>query len=190
MRTRGLFIAGFLGVLCCPPAAAHAQTPDSQLPPGEGREVVATLCTACHALQPILMKRDGPDGWRATVENMTMRGSTLFLPGEPELAVKYLTRNFGPAAGRMETGLLPPGAMLAPASARSSKEIVLPEGAGKALVAQRCGGMCHDLGRVVSSKRTKEQWERIARNMSQRASLDSPQEIQTITSYLTEHVGK
>jgi cytochrome c5 len=191
MTGRGLVIAG-VALLCWAPGVARAQAQEVQLPPGEGREVVATLCTACHTLQQIQMKRDGADGWRVTVDNMVMRGSTLFRPGEPELAVQYLARNFGPAspAGRMETGVLPPGAVVSPGNAKTSKEVSLPEGTGKVLVEQRCGVMCHDLGRVVSTRRTGDEWERTARNMSERVRLTNAQEMQTIVSYLTSHFGK
>jgi cytochrome c5 len=192
MRRGVPLVAGILALLFATPEAARGQAPDTQLPPGEGREVVATLCTACHTLQQIQMKRDGLDGWRVTVDNMVMRGSTLFRPGEPELATQYLARNFGPASasGRMETGLLPPGAVVSPGTVKTSKEVALPEGAGKAIVEQRCGVMCHDLGRVVSTRRTSDEWDRIARNMSERVRMAAPQEMQTIVSYLTSHFGK
>ena len=186
-----LFAAGVLGLLLCSPAVViRAQTSEPQLPPGEGREVVATLCAACHTLQVVVTKRDGPAGWSATVDNMVMRGSTLFRPGEPELATRYLTRNFGPAAGRMETGRLPPRTVVGQNITATSKEIVLPDGAGKTLVEQRCGVMCHDLGRVVSTRRRKDDWERIARTMHERAQLGGPKEIQEITSYLVTHFGQ
>lgn len=190
MSTRGLFAAGVFGLLLCSPAVARAQASEPQLPPGEGREVVATLCAACHTLQPVVTKRDGPDGWSATVDNMVMRGSTLFRPGEPELAKLYLTRNFGPGAGRMETGRLPPRTVVGQSITATSKEIALPEGPGKALVEQRCGVMCHDLGRVVSTRRRKDDWARIARGMNERAQLGGPKEIEAITLYLVTHFGQ
>ena len=180
-------LVGLLAALICLPAIVRAQTVASPLPPGEGREAAATLCITCHTLQPILMKRDGPEGWKATVDNMVMRGSSLFLPGEPELVTAYLARSFGPSAGRMETGLLPPGVQ---GTAKTSKEIVLPDGPGKVLVEQRCGIMCHDLGRVVSANRTRDEWGVIAKNMSARALMRNDQEIQAIVSYHTDRFGR
>jgi cytochrome c5 len=179
-----------IGLLMCLSSAVHAQTADTQLPDGEGKPLVSTLCTACHTLDPILMKRDGPVGWRATVDNMVMRGSSLFLPGEPDIITQYLARSFGPGPSRMQTGVLPPGAVVSQGGATTSKDVVLPAGAGKELVEQRCGAMCHDLGRVVSARRTRDEWARIVRNMSERGLLGGPEQIQTIVSYLTGQFGR
>ena len=159
------------------PGTLRAQAPAPQLPPGKGSELTATLCSACHTLQPILMKRDGPAGWRTTVDNMTMRGLRLFRPGEPELIVEYLSQHFGPGSNPMRTEQLPPGTSVA-----------LPAGEGKDLVEMHCTG-CHDLGRVVSVRRTKADWERVTRNMVDRGSKASADQVQRIVAYLAGQFG-
>src|SRR5262249_58840057 len=54
----------------------HAQTA-SALPPGEGRDLVATACSQCHTLNVIMAGRDGPVGWKKHVYNMVLRGPQL-----------------------------------------------------------------------------------------------------------------
>jgi len=54
----------------------RAQTA-SALPPGEGRELVATACSQCHTLNVIMAGRDGPVGWKKHVYNMVLRGAQL-----------------------------------------------------------------------------------------------------------------
>ena len=158
-----------------------------QLPPGDGRDLVATACTQCHALRPIVLKRDGVGGWRATVEEMVIRGAQL-LPEEAETVVRYLAANFGPGLNPMQTGTLPPGSAVSSPGAPASG-VSLPAGPGKEAVEARCA-LCHDLGRVVGSRRTREEWERITRNMIERGPQAPPDQVQAIVSYLAAQFGK
>ena len=162
----------------------QAATP---LPSGDGRDLVATACTQCHALRPIATKRDGVGGWRATVEEMVIRGAQLF-PEEAETVIRYLAANFGPGLNPMQTGVLPPGSAVSSPGAPASS-VSLPAGSGKEAVEARCA-ICHDLGRVVGSRRTREEWERITRNMIERGPQAPPDQVQTIISYLTAQFGK
>jgi hypothetical protein len=50
--------------------------------------------------------------------------------------------------------------------------------------------MCHDLERVVSSTRSKADWQSITSNMIQRGLKASPDEIETMIAYLSTHFGK
>src|SRR5262249_57176803 len=54
----------------------HAQTA-SALPPGEGRDLVATACSQCHSLNVIMAGRDGPVRWKEPVSNMVVPGARL-----------------------------------------------------------------------------------------------------------------
>jgi len=76
----------------------RAQTA-SALPPGEGRELVATACSQCHTLNVIMAGRDGPVGWKKHVYNMVLRGAQL-TPREADTVIQYLITNFGPGAPR------------------------------------------------------------------------------------------
>lgn len=177
-------LAWLAGVLVCVPGLVHAQGRAPELPPGEGREVVQKVCTACHSLVPIMMKRDGENGWKHTVGRMVLQRQAQLLPDEFETVVRYLSTRLGPGTGQMQTGVLPPGAF--GSGGTSAKEVRLPDGPGKELVETRCA-LCHDLGRVVSVPRKKHEWEQMTRNMIGRGPQASPAQIQTIIDYLTTH---
>jgi mono/diheme cytochrome c family protein len=142
------------------------------LPPGDGRDLTAAVCAGCHSLRPVLMLRDGPAGWKETVQEMVKRGAPL-LPQEAETVAQYLAKNLGPAAGPMPSGTA----------------VSLPAGAGRELVESRCA-LCHDLGRVAASPRSKVEWEVTVKNMVKRGAVASPEQMQTIISYLTAQFGK
>src|SRR6266852_5404909 len=74
----------------------HAQTAGA-LPPGDGRDLVATACSQCHTLSVIMAGRDGPIGWKKHVYNMVLRGAQL-TPREADTVIQYLTTNYGPGA--------------------------------------------------------------------------------------------
>ena len=149
-------------------AAAQAQTA-SPLPQGEGRELVATACTQCHALTPIVSVREGEAGWRRHVYNMVLRGAPL-RPSEAESVINYLTVHFGPAA-------------------QTIGNVALPNGPGKELVETRCSA-CHDLERVAAVKRNKQDWPALVANMVGRGAVATPDEVQIIAAYLATNFGR
>ena len=152
----------------------HAQTAPT-LPPGEGRDLVASVCTGCHALNTIVQIRDGSAGWRQFVNYMIMKGAQVS-QHDSDTIVQYLTANFGPNS--------PPAAGAPPPVAAS-----LPAGAGKDLVEARCV-TCHDLLRIVASRRPRSDWDGIVANMVNRGATATPDERQTIVSYLAAQLGE
>jgi mono/diheme cytochrome c family protein len=184
--SRTLWLAG---LLICVSSVLRAQGRGPELPPGEGKELAQSVCaTACHDATPLLMKRDGESGWRRNVERMVVQKGAQLFPADLETLLRYLSTRLGPGAGgRMQTGVLPPGAL--GGGAQTANDVQLPEGTGKDVVAARCA-VCHDLGRVVSVRRTKQGWEQMTRNMMGRGSQVSAEQIQTIITYLTTHFGK
>ena len=164
---------------------APAQGRASALPPGEGQELAQNVCTACHDATPILMKRDGENGWRRNVERMVVQKGAQISSADLDTLVRYLSTQLGPGTARMQTaGALPPGAVAG--GATTAAEVQLPAGPGRELVEGRCAS-CHDLGRVVSTPRTKPGWERITRDMIGRGPQASAAQVQTIIDYLTAH---
>ncbi len=151
-------------------APGRAQQIASPLPAGEGRDLVAAVCSQCHYLGTIAKIRDGAAGWRLFVSNMVLRGAQLTGP-EIDTVVNYLALNLGPGAN------LPP-----------AKPTALPDGQGKELVETRCA-LCHDLERVAEVKRHKADWPIIVANMVARGATASPEETQTIADYLTTNFG-
>jgi cytochrome c5 len=186
---RGL--TGFL--LLCAPAFLYGQEggrgPAVQLPAGEGRDVLATACSQCHALSTATLMRDGSAGWKHTIDEMVVKGAQLY-PNEAETLIKYMSENFGPGVNKMRTGILPPGAPVSKTGAAMKVEDVsLPAGPGKELVEGRCS-LCHDLGRVVTARRTKGEWEQITKSMNERGLTATPEQTQMIIAYLTAQFGK
>lgn len=186
MVPRTLWLAG---VLVCVPGLLQAQSRAPELPPGEGREVAQAVCaTACHDAAPLVMKRDGESGWRRNVERMVVQKGAQIFPGDLEILIRYLSTRLGPGTGLMQTtGVLPPGAL--GGGAGTAKDVKLPEGQGKDLVEARCTA-CHDLGRVVTARRTNQEWEQMTRNMMERGPQAGARQTQTIVTYLTTHFGE
>jgi hypothetical protein len=80
---------------------------------------------------------------------------------DSDTIVAYLTTNFGPNS---------------------------PPAAGKDLVEGRCV-TCHDLTRVVASRRQKADWDAIVANMVSRGASATAEERQTIVGYLAAQFG-
>lgn len=145
--------------------AAFAQQP--QLPPGEGRDIVATACTQCHTFQFPTTLREGPAGWRFHVQDMVIRGAQLNA-AEVEILVDYLANNFAPGMN------LPPAI-----------PVNLPEGAGKQLVEQSCIA-CHDLQKVGNERLGRKDWDRVMAHMIELGAPLSPETSKIILGYLQE----
>jgi cytochrome c5 len=164
------------GLLLCASGKLYGQAAPSDLPPGNGRELVAVACSQCHGLKLIVTLRDSRAGWKRHVDEMVLRGTQL-LPEEADTVVQYLAKNFGPSAGPMQGGA-------------GASEISLPKGPGQDLVDSRCT-LCHDLGRITTVRRSKEEWDHTVRDMLGRLPrMPTPEEIQTMTSYLNAQFGK
>jgi competence ComEA-like helix-hairpin-helix protein len=63
------------------------------LPPGEGRDAVATMCVPCHGVLPAIVNRKTTLGWRATVDDMRVKGAKG-TDEQASAAVAYLSANF------------------------------------------------------------------------------------------------
>jgi cytochrome c5 len=150
---------------------AHAQGAQPRpLPPGDGRDLLATACAQCHNLSIVVSMREGSAGWRRHVYNMVTRGAQLTSP-EAEAVIGYLAANFGPSSTSL-----------------TASPVALPAGPGKELVESRCT-VCHDLERVAVAKRQRGDWAALVANMVGRGAVASPDEVTAITSYLMAHFG-
>lgn len=178
-----LFLA-FSGLLY-----GQVRTKDANaLPDGPGKDLMAVACSQCHDLQTFLRLRDGREGWRERVNRMILRGAQL-LPEQADAVVAYLSRNFGPGMSPMQTIALPPKrALVQRTGSGPSETVALPAGDGRDLVQSHCK-TCHDLGRVVSARRTKAEWDVVVKNMIASGSQATPDQIQTMVSYLIANFG-
>jgi len=80
-------------------------------------------------------------------------------------------------------------ALLLAATGQAQDDQDLPNGAGKDVVLRVCT-QCHDLARVKSQKRTKEEWNDTVDKMAVRGARASDEEFETIVTYLTKYFGK
>jgi competence protein ComEA len=64
------------------------------LPPGEGRETLQKVCTACHDIESIPRLRYSRDDWANLVYSMKDMGADATGP-ELEQIIDYLAKNFG-----------------------------------------------------------------------------------------------
>jgi hypothetical protein len=65
----------------------------------------------------------------------------------------------------------------------------LPDGAGKELVMNVCT-TCHELGRITSKKRTKEEWSDTVDKMAKNGAKATDDEFDMIVTYLAKYFGK
>src|SRR5215475_15173358 len=114
VRCTPVLWATALVVIIAVPARAQGA-----LPPGEGRDLMATACSQCHPLNVIRSMREGAEGWKRHVYNMVTRGAQLNAR-EADTVIAYLATNFGPTA-----------------PATSAMPVALPGGPGKDLVETR-----------------------------------------------------
>lgn len=157
------------------PIQAQSQSPANSLPAGNGKDIVAIACTQCHGLKLIVALRDGPVGWKHFVDDMVLRGAQLS-PQEADTVAQYLAKNFGPGTSPMQSGL---------------KTEALPAGDGQKLVESHCA-LCHDLGRITTVGRSKDEWNNTVSNMMARAGTNvaTQGEVSTMASYLASNFGK
>jgi len=78
-------------------------------------------------------------------------------------------------------------ALLLAASVQAQDD--LPDGVGKDLVMNVCT-QCHELARITSKRRTKEEWNDTVDKMAARGAKASDEEFETIVAYLTKNFGK
>lgn len=154
---------------------AQAPGTSPRLPPGDGMELVAEACTQCHALKTIMTLREGPASWKVFVDDMILRGAQLE-PREADAVIQYLSKNFGPGVGPMQTG--------------KGDSQPLPGGPGQNLVQSHCT-LCHDLSRVTTTKRSKEEWDFTVKAMMAKIDgMATPKDMETMSSYLAAQFGK
>jgi len=112
---------------------------DNKLPSGEGSEIAAERCLACHGPEPILQQRLPRDKWVGEVDKMVRWGADVPAESKDKL-VDYLAKNFA------YHPILPP-----------KMPGALPAGDGREVLDQACLS-CHG-GEPISQQRlSRAQW--------------------------------
>lgn len=87
----------WLAVILSPAPLTHAQS----LPEGEGREIVADVCSQCHGLVYITDSRRTAAQWQYIVSMMIALGAPL-QPEEIGPVIQYLVENLGVESGEAD----------------------------------------------------------------------------------------
>jgi quinohemoprotein amine dehydrogenase len=167
MRFHAIGSAACLVVVCVFSAAltaraqqppASPQAPDQPAKPETGipitSKAVIGACGSCHRpddkgqMTRISFQRNTPEGWQDTIKRMVALNGLKLDPAVGREVVKYLSDNLG----------------LAPEEAKSAafeaeRRVVYDQ---DALLADDIKGVCnacHSVGRVISQRRTRSEWE-------------------------------
>jgi quinohemoprotein amine dehydrogenase len=115
-------------------------------------QLVVDRCASCHKkdekgrLTRISYERTTPEGWQQVIKRMIRLNGLTLTPDEARQIVKYLSNNHG----------------LAPEEARpafyEAEKRVIDEKIPDESLRATCI-LCHSLGRVLSQRRSKEEWE-------------------------------
>ena len=148
------------------PVFSHQQSQSAQQdskPPGteekpedEGIPIASALvrqsCSPCHnvdeknRMSRISYRRTTPEGWRETIKRMVRLSKLQIEPGDAREVLKYLSNNLGLAPEEAR-----PGAF------EVEKRMIDYKYTDKD-TEQTCI-KCHSMGRIITQRRTKQEWE-------------------------------
>jgi virginiamycin B lyase len=94
-KTENPWIAAAAMAVACAATAVVYPALAQDLPDGNGKEIVQTICTSCHDLEPITSSGFSKDDWDLVVKNMIMMGASLKAE-QAVLVTNYLATNFPP----------------------------------------------------------------------------------------------
>ena len=149
---------------------AGAQDPPA-LPDGEGKALVAMVCTQCHGIRPLFVYNGDDQKWEILVHEMVAFGAQV-TPQERDAMMKYLKATFstGRAAAERNAGQL-------------------PSGKGLGVLQASCGG-CHGLPVITRKRAVRAGWDEILRRHTteERVKL-SPEDAEALLAYLAANFG-
>jgi len=170
-KTRVIMIVIFIGSFLVIPVRALLQQRETEvaqsLPEGNGKELVSTLCTACHSLETTVAQGKSKEEWEKTVNNMVSQQGAQIFGEEAETIINYLAEYYG-----IET---------APVSVSSDPP-------GKATVMNKCFG-CHGDARWRNLRVNRRGWEGVIYRMVGRGALWTEEEISSMTEYFSQALG-
>jgi len=138
-----------------PPApesrSANADAVDEGIPVTS--DLVKQKCGSCHRaddkgrMTRISYRRTTPEGWEETIKRMVSLNNVKLQPAEARDIVRYLADHHGLAPEEAK-----------PAAFEAEREMIEYKYAGDKDTEHTCSS-CHSMGRVISQRRTKEEWE-------------------------------
>ncbi len=161
--------------------SAHAQG----LPEGPGKSVFENTCGGCHGADIVVGQTGTREIWQDVVDSMRSRGA-LGTEADFKTIVDYLTKNFAPPAAAGKAPANAPAA--APAEAAAPAPGGFPEGPGKSIFENTCGG-CHGADIVIGQTGGRDVWQDTIDSMRGRGALGTDGDFKTIVDYLTKYFG-
>jgi quinohemoprotein amine dehydrogenase len=134
-----------------PPATGGSQTLDAGIPVQS--DLVRARCGTCHKsddqkrMSRISYRRATPENWERTIKRMVTLNHATLDPADARAILKYLADHQGLAPEEDR-----------PIAFDAERRSVEYTYAGDKDTADTCGS-CHSMARVVSERRTKEEWE-------------------------------
>jgi quinohemoprotein amine dehydrogenase len=149
-------LAGSVALFAQQPPTPQPATAAPKAKPDEGipitNAVVQKACAPCHTsdeqqqMSRISFRRNTPEGWQETIRRMVALNGLRIEPQTAREVVRYLSNNLG---------LAPEEAR--PAAFEAERRIVDYKYAASADAENVCN-RCHSMGRVISQRRTREEW--------------------------------
>jgi quinohemoprotein amine dehydrogenase len=140
-------------------ASAHAQPPAAAAAPAQNdgipiqSELVRSKCESCHRsddqarMSRISYRRATPENWERTIKRMVTLNKVNLEPADARNILKYLSDHLGLAPEEER-----------PIAFESERRLVEYTYAADKDTSDTCSS-CHTMGRVLSERRTKEEWE-------------------------------
>ncbi len=145
-------IALALFMLIAPIARAQPAPPDDGGMPVRN-DIVRAKCGACHRtddkgrMSRISYRRATPENWEKTIKRMVVLNHASLEPADARIILKYLADQQGLAPEEARPVEFEPERRMVEFSYDKDKD-----------TADTCGS-CHSIARVLSERRTKEEWE-------------------------------
>lgn len=137
------------------PGASSAQDPDG-LPEGGipvTDDLVLDSCDSCHEtdddgrMSRISWVRKTPEGWQTTLRRMVMLNGVDLEPEDARRIVRYLSNRHGIAPEELRPGLFEVERRLIEWEYEADEET------------EATCSVCHSMGRVITQRRTEEEWD-------------------------------
>jgi quinohemoprotein amine dehydrogenase len=133
------------------PTAAPAAKPEEGIPITDA--TVQKACGSCHRpddkgqMSRISFQRNTPEGWQGQIQRMAALNGLRIEPETARQVVKYLSNNLGLAPEEAK-----------PAAWEAERRLIDYKYAASADAESACN-KCHSLGRVISQRRTRTEWD-------------------------------
>jgi mono/diheme cytochrome c family protein len=170
MNAYAVRIAACLALVVTFAGSAGAQE-EAPLPEGEGKALVARVCSTCHGLRALFVYNGDDRKWEILVHEMVAFGAQV-TPEERDTILAYLKATFSSQR-----------ASAAGAGAQ------LPAGKGQEIVQTNCA-RCHGLSVIARKRADRAGWDTILRRHADEDRVKlSPDQMETVLSYLAASFG-